>query len=175
MPIETNDQHIIKEELSPPPILRGVGLLVALGGFIALFEVWQIGIIAIVGSMPFFIPKRFREIDLRKQVHRVGLSFGKYQQGKWKPLPTNINYISVMRLKQKSTIHTAVGISAQSSTNIYVEYQVNLICDKRNTFKVGIADSLEEAIRKADQCSNYLQNDVIVIQPGKKYWRRYSD
>ena len=148
--------------------------MIALAGIITLFEMWQIGIVFLLASIPFFIPKRFREVNLQKRLHRVGLGIGKQQLGSWKPFPQNINYVSVMRLKQKSTIHTAVGISAQSSTNIYVEYQVNLIYDKRSRFKIGIGANLEETMVIADKCSSYLKKDTFVLEPGKKYWKRYE-
>lgn len=154
--------------------MRAFGSILALAGFIFLFQIWQIGILALIVSIPFFIPKRFREVDLQKQIHRMGLGLGNYQQGKWKAFPQNVNYISVMRLKQKSTIQTTVGIASMSSTNAYIEYQVNLIYDKRNKFKIGIGVSLEEALDLADKCSANLRQDIFVIQPGKKYWRRYQ-
>lgn len=125
--------------------------------------------------MPFFLPKRIREVDLSLKQHRQGLEIGNKQLGDWEPFPQRIDYISVIRFKQKSTIQTTVGIASMSSSNKYVEYQVNLIYNKRKRFKIGIGDSLEEAIRIADKCSEYLQKDIFVLQPGKKYWRRYQE
>lgn len=172
--MSVSESYIIKEELSPPALLRGAGLIFGVSSLPLLFELPVLGVLGFVLSVVCFIPNRIRTVDVKNKQYNTGITFGKWPSKVWISMPKNISYVSLLAIKQKSTLYSTVGIAGLKTTTIYQDYQVNLIYNKRDKFKIGTSSNFEEAFQIAKRCSNFLQKDIFVVQPGKKYWIRFE-
>jgi len=123
-------------------------------------------------SLYGFISRSKIQIDLTGKKYRKGVHLGSSSLLKWKNLPNNINYVSVLTVNIKSNFKDRYNAD---SSNSYKSCIINLIHDDRKKLQLMLGLDKDEAINKAKQIAKELNVDIYTVFPGKKEWIYLKD
>ncbi|WP_422106905.1 hypothetical protein [Winogradskyella sp.] len=136
-------------------ITVGVYLLVtSLGGFIS------------IGIGVYLLLKEGSEIDFDKMQYRNIKSIFGLNFGKWKPLPDDVEYISVFKTTETTTLR-ARSAEANVSNDII---KLNLFYNRNQKITAYVTYDKEDAFKKAHELASLLNIDILDATERESKW-----
>ena len=129
-------------------------LITSLSGFI------------LIGTGIYFLLKEGSEIDFNAMKFRKIKSIFGLNLGKWKNLPDNIEYISVFKTTETTTLR-ARSAEANVKNNII---KLNLFYDTNQKIEAYVTYDIEDAFKKAHELASLLNVDILDATERESKW-----
>ncbi len=120
----------------------------------------------IIGLGIYFLLKEGSEINFHNNKYRKIKSIFGLNFGKWKPLPSDIEYVSVFKTSETTTLRAA---SAEANvTNEIIK--LNLFYNTNQRIEAYSTYDIDDAFKKAKEIARLLKIDILDATEAESKW-----